>query len=138
MTHAEISHVVGRSRSAVSNLIRLLQLNDSVKQLLGKGDIEMGHARALLSLKEEQQFDVAKRVVQKSLSVRQTEELVKRVLNPKPKKSTSVDPHIEALMQSLSKKLDSKTEIKQNNDKGKIIIHYSSLDELDNILKHIN
>jgi ParB family chromosome partitioning protein len=138
MTHAEISHVVGRSRSAVSNLIRLLQLNDSVKQLLGKGDIEMGHARALLSLKEEQQFDVAKRVVQKSLSVRQTEELVKRVLNPKPKKSTSVDPHIEALMQSLSKKLDSKTEIKQSNDKGKIIIHYSSLDELGNILKHIN
>jgi ParB family chromosome partitioning protein len=60
------------------------------------------------------------------------------VLNPKPKKSTSVDPHIEALMQSLSKKLDSKTEIKQSNDKGKIIIHYSSLDELDNILKHIN
>jgi len=138
MTHAEISHVVGRSRSAVSNLIRLLQLNDSVKQLLGKGDIEMGHARALLSIKEEQQFDVAKRVVQKSLSVRQTEELVKRVLNPKPKKSTSVDPHIEALMQSLSKKLDSKTEIKQSNDKGKIIIHYSSLDGLDNILKHIN
>jgi hypothetical protein len=60
------------------------------------------------------------------------------VLNPKPKKSTSVDPHIEALMQSLSKKLDSKTEIKQSNDKGKIIIHYSSLDELGNILKHIN
>ncbi len=138
MTHEEISHVVGRSRSAVSNLIRLLQLNELVKQLLGNGDIEMGHARALLSLKEDQQFDVANQVIQRSLSVRQTEELVKRVLNPKPKKSTEVDPHIDALMQSLSKKLDSKTEIKQNNDKGKIIIHYKSQDELDNILKHIN
>ena len=137
MTHEEISHVVGRSRSAVSNLIRLLQLNDSVKQLLGNGDIEMGHARALLSLKDDQQFDVANQVIQRSLSVRQTEELVKRVLNPKPKKSTMVEPHIEALMDSLSKKLDSKTEIKQKNNKGKIVIHYSSTNELENILKHI-
>ncbi|HIM58307.1 MAG TPA: ParB/RepB/Spo0J family partition protein [Gammaproteobacteria bacterium] len=138
MTHEEISHVVGRSRSAVSNLIRLLQLNESVKQLLSKGAIEMGHARALLSLEEDRQFEVANQVVKRSLSVRQTEELVKRVLNPKPKKSTRTDPHIEALMQSLSQKLDSKTEIKSNGDKGKIIIHYTSSDELDNILKHIN
>ncbi|MDG2394825.1 ParB/RepB/Spo0J family partition protein [Candidatus Thioglobus sp.] len=138
MTHEEISHVVGRSRSAVSNLIRLLQLNESVKQLLGSGKIEMGHARALLPLKEDQQFDVANQVIQRSLSVRQTEDLVKRVLNPKPKKSTEVDPHITSLMQSLSKTLDSKTEIKQNNNKGKIIIHYSSSDELNSILKHIN
>ena len=138
MTHEEISHVVGRSRSAVSNLIRLLQLNGEVKQLLGSGKIEMGHARALLPLKEDQQLEVANQVIQRSLSVRQTEELVKRVLNPKPKKSTEVDPHITSLMQSLSKTLDSKTEIKQNNDKGKIIIHYSSSDELNNILKHIN
>ncbi len=138
MTHEEISHVVGRSRSAVSNLIRLLQLNESVKQLLSKGAIEMGHARALLSLEEDRQFEVANQVVKRSLSVRQTEELVKRILNPKPKKSTRTDPHIEALMQSLSQKLDSKTEIKSNGDKGKIIIHYTSSDELDNILKHIN
>ena len=138
MTHEEISHVVGRSRSAVSNLIGLLQLNDSVKQLLGNGDIEMGHARALLSLKEDQQFDVANQVIQKSLSVRQTEELVKRVLNPKPKKSTTIEPHIEELTKSLSKTLNSKTEIKQNNNKGKIIIHYKSQDELDNILEHIS
>ncbi len=138
MTHEEISHVVGRSRSAVSNLIRLLQLNDSVKQLLGNKDIEMGHARALLPLKENQQFDVANQVINRSLSVRQTEELVKRTLNPKPKKLTTVDPHIEVLMQSLSQKLNSKTEIKSNSDKGKIIIHYSSNDELNNILKHIN
>ncbi|RUM78360.1 MAG: chromosome partitioning protein ParB, partial [Candidatus Thioglobus sp.] len=98
MTHEEISHVVGRSRSAVSNLIRLLQLNESVKQLLGSGKIEMGHARALLPLNEDQQLDVANQVIQRSLSVRQTEELVKRILNPKPKKSTDVDPHIALLM----------------------------------------
>lgn len=138
MTHEEISHVVGRSRSSVSNLIRLLQLNDSVKQLLGNGDLEMGHARALLSLPEDQQFDVANQVIQKSLSVRQTEELVKRVLNPKPKKFSSIEPHIQQLMDNLSQKLDSKTEIKDSNNKGRIIIHYKSKDELNNILKHIN
>jgi plasmid maintenance system antidote protein VapI len=70
MTHEEISHVVGRSRSSVSNLIRLLQLGDNAKQLLSNGDIEMGHGRALLPLSNEQQFEVGNQVVQKSLSVR--------------------------------------------------------------------
>ncbi|CAC9434055.1 Chromosome (plasmid) partitioning protein ParB [Bathymodiolus heckerae thiotrophic gill symbiont] len=138
MTHEEISQVVGRSRSSVSNLIRLLRLSNAVKQFLSNGDIEMGHGRALLSLEDEQQFEVASQVIQKSLSVRQTEELVKRVLNPKPSKSNAVDPRIELLIKSLSKKLDSKTEIKANGDKGRIIIHYQSEDELDAILKRIN
>ncbi len=80
MTHEEISNVVGRSLSTVSNLMRLLQLNDAVKQLLSNGDIEMGHARALLSLTKEQQLNVANQVIKKSLSVRQTEELVKKCL----------------------------------------------------------
>ncbi len=138
MTHEEISHVVGRSRSSVSNLIRLLQLSDSVKQLLGNGDLEMGHARALLSLKEDMQFDVASQVINRKLSVRQTEELVKRVLNPKPKKSSDIDPKLTKMMKSLTKTLSSKTEIKpSNDDKGKIIIHYKSQDELNNIIKHI-
>ncbi|SMM97930.1 Chromosome (plasmid) partitioning protein ParB [uncultured Candidatus Thioglobus sp.] len=137
MTHEEISHVVGRSRSSVSNLIRLLQLGDSVKQLLSNGDIEMGHGRALLSLEENQQFEAASQVIKKSLSVRQTEELVKNILNPKPKKITKVEPHIEELSDSLSQKLNSKTEIKSNGKKGRIIIHYQSEDELNNILGHI-
>ncbi|SMM99078.1 Chromosome (plasmid) partitioning protein ParB [uncultured Candidatus Thioglobus sp.] len=137
MTHEEISHVVGRSRSSVSNLIRLLQLGDSVKQLLSNGDIEMGHGRALLSLEENQQFEAASQVIKKSLSVRQTEELVKNILNPKPKKITKVEPHIEELSDSLSQKLNSKTEIKNNGKKGRIIIHYQSEDELNNILGHI-
>ena len=139
MTHEEISHVVGRSRSSVSNLIRLLQLSDAVKQLLGNGDLEMGHARALLSLQEEMQFEAASQVINKKLSVRQTEELVKRLLNPKPKKSVSIDPKLDKLMQSLTQTLSSKTEIKPvSDDKGRIVIYYQSKDELENILKHIN
>jgi ParB family chromosome partitioning protein len=138
MTHEEISNVVGRSRSSVSNLIRLLQLGEESKQLLGQGKIEMGHARALLPLTEDDQLMVANQVVAKSLSVRQTEGLVKRVLNPKVKTVATIEPHISELMSSLSKTLSSKTEIKTTGDKGKIIIHYKSEDELSNILKHIN
>ena len=137
MTHEETSNVVGRSRSSVTNLIRLLQLSDDAKELLSQGKIEMGHARALLPLSKENQLLVANQVVAKSLSVRQTEELVKRVLNPKPKTEAIVEPHISELMQSLSKQLESKTEIKATGDKGRIIIHYKSADELSNILKHI-
>ena len=138
MTHEEISNVVGRSRSSVSNLIRLLQLGKESKKLLGQGKIEMGHARALLSLTQDDQLMVANQVIAKSLSVRQTEELVKRVLNPKIKATPTVEPHISKLMSALSKILNSKTEIKTMGDKGKIVIHYQSEEELSNILKHIN
>jgi ParB family chromosome partitioning protein len=137
MTHEEISHVVGRSRSSVSNLIRLLQLSDDVKQLLSSRKIEMGHGRALLSLDAEQQFEVATQVAKKSLSVRQTEDLVKRILNPKPKNNLAIDPNIEALSNTLSEKLNSKTEIKAIGNKGKIIIHYQSKDELNALLARI-
>jgi ParB family chromosome partitioning protein len=95
MTHEEISQVVGRSRSSVSNLIRLLQLKEPVKKLLNKGSIEMGHARSLLPLDEENQIFVANEVIKRSLSVRQTEALVKKVLNPKPKKVLDIDPFIQ-------------------------------------------
>ncbi|WXU00827.1 MAG: putative chromosome-partitioning protein ParB [Catillopecten margaritatus gill symbiont] len=138
MTHEEISHVVGRSRSSVSNLIRLLQLSNEVKQLLNNGTIEMGHGRALLPLEAEQQFKVANQIVQKQLSVRQTEELVKRTLNPKPVKSNEIDPHIKALSSTLTEKLNSKAEIRANGNKGKIIIHYQTKDELNELLQRIN
>jgi ParB family chromosome partitioning protein len=110
----------------------------SVKKFLNNGKIEMGHGRALLPLPNEQQLEVANQIIQKSLSVRQTEELVKRVLNPKPSKSTTIAPHIQTLAENLSKKLNSKTEIKTNGNKGKIIIHYQSENELNALLKHIN
>ena len=138
MTHEDVSHVVGRSRSSVSNLIRLLHLTEPVKKLLGKGEIEMGHARALLPLKDSMQMDVALKVINRALSVRQTEDLVKRELNPKTKKIDKIDPKINKIMGSLSKKLNSKTEIKERNKKGKIIIHFNNSKELNNILNHIN
>ncbi len=136
MTHEKISHVVGRSRSTVSNLIRLLQLNHSVKQLLSRGKLEMGHARALLSLPEDLQLEAANQVVKKSLSVRQIEDLVKKMLNPKPKKPTlNISPKIAKLANFLQQKLNAKTEIKTSGEKGRLIIHFASQDELENILK---
>jgi ParB family chromosome partitioning protein len=138
MTHEEISQVVGRSRSSVSNLIRLLQLKEPVKKLLNKGSIEMGHARSLLPLDEESQIFVANEVIKRSLSVRQTEALVKKVLNPKPKKVLDIDPFIQDLSATLSKKLNSKIEIKNIDNKGRIIIHYKSKSELNDIVKHFN
>jgi ParB family chromosome partitioning protein len=138
MTHEEISQVVGRSRSSVSNLIRLLQLKEPVKKLLNKGSIEMGHARSLLPLDEENQIFVANEVIKRSLSVRQTEALVKKVLNPKPKKVLDIDPFIQDLSATLSKKLNSKIEIKDIDNKGRIIIHYKSKSELNGIVKHFN
>jgi ParB family chromosome partitioning protein len=138
MTHEEISQVVGRSRSSVSNLIRLLQLKEPVKKLLNKGSIEMGHARSLLSLDEESQIFVANEVIKRSLSVRQTEALVKKVLNPKPKKVLDIDPFIQDLSTTLSKKLNWKIEIKDIDNKGRFIIHYKSKTELNDIVKHFN
>ena len=138
MTHEEISQVVGRSRSSVSNLIRLLQLKEPVKKLLNKGSIEMGHARSLLPLDEESQIFVANEVIKRSLSVRQTEALVKKVLNPKPKKVLDIDPFIQDLSATLSKKLNWKIEIKDIDNKGRLIIHYKSKTELNDIVKHFN
>ena len=139
MTHEEVSHVVGRSRSSVSNLIRLLQLSDAVKQLLGNGDLEMGHARALLSLAEEQQFEAASQVINRKLSVRQTEELVKRLLNPKPKKSNDISPELKAAMSALNQALSLKTEIKpSSDDKGRVVIHYRSKEELEKLLAQLH
>ncbi|KAA0444253.1 MAG: ParB/RepB/Spo0J family partition protein [Candidatus Thioglobus sp.] len=138
MTHEEISQVVGRSRSSVSNLIRLLQLDSKAKQLLSSGKIEMGHGRALLSLPAKQQFEIANQVAQRQLSVRQTEYLVKRTLNPKPSKNAVLDPKIEKLTSTLSDNLNTKTEIKTNGNKGKIVIHYQNEKQLKQLLKQIN
>jgi ParB family chromosome partitioning protein len=98
----------------------------------------MGHARSLLPLDEENQIFVANEVIKRSLSVRQTEALVKKVLNPKPKKVLDIDPFIQDLSATLSKKLNSKIEIKDIDNKGRIIIHYKSKSELNDIVKHFN
>lgn len=141
MSHQEIADTVGKARATVSNLLRLISLHDDVKTLLDHGDIDMGHARALLSLNAKDQVAAAKVVVEKALSVRQTEQLIRDLLNPvtekKEKAPVSVD--IEQLTRRLSERFGAAVEIDHNaKGKGKMVIRYHSLDELDGILAVID
>jgi len=141
MTHATAAEAVGRSRAAVSNLLRLLDLSDTVKDLVEKRELEMGHARALLPLDgAKRQNEAAAMVVNQKLSVRQTEALVKR-LQTEPSGTSATpprDPNIRQLESDLSEKLGAKVQLQQNGPgKGKLVIAYNSLDELDGILGHI-
>jgi ParB family chromosome partitioning protein len=144
LTHAEAAEAVGRSRASVSNLLRLLDLSEKVKAMLEAREIEMGHARALLSIGTAvQQHDVARQVVRKGLSVRETERLVKRVLEGKPdngsaSKTESGNADIRRLEMEVSEKLGAKVSVQHTKKgTGKLVINYNSLDELDGILKHI-
>jgi ParB family chromosome partitioning protein len=140
LTHQQTADAVGRSRSAVTNLLRLLELTEEVKQLLDQRAIEMGHARAMLVLPANLQIEAANKVAAKGLSVRDTEKLVKALLNPKDKKAEErkVLPEVQKLEQSLADKLGANVKIQYNNKgKGKLLIEYNSLDELDGILDHI-
>lgn len=142
LTHQQTADAVGRSRASVSNLLRLLSLADDVKRMLENGDLEMGHARALLALEGKQQSEVARSVVGKGLSVRETERLVRRTLEgsegqAKPAQKR-VDPDIRRLEQDLGDKLGARVAIQHGaKGKGKLVIQYNSLDELDGILEHI-
>ncbi len=141
MTHEAVAENVGRSRSTVSNLLRLLDLDNDVKQLLIDGELEMGHARALLALDTVRQPEAAKQVAGKGLSVRETEALVKRLLSGtggKTSKVKKVDANIKRLETELSERLGSSVSIKPSaKGKGTLSIRYHSLDELEGILKHI-
>lgn len=143
LTHQEVAEAVGKSRSAVSNSLRLMGLSKEVKLLLENGDIEMGHARAILGLPEIQQPKAAAEVVDKRLNVRQTESLVKNLLKPKskpslPKLDSEVDANIRSLETDLSEKLGASVVIQHSpKGKGKLVVSYTSLDELDGILDHI-
>lgn len=141
LTHQEVAEAVGKSRTNVSNILRLLKLNIDVKHLLETGLIEMGHARALLALEGIQQSDMAQRIVSKKLSVRQTEQLIRDVLKPHAamaKSEPAHDPNVTHLQKNLSETLGAPVAIKhQNSGKGQLIIHYHSLEELDGILEHI-
>ena len=143
LTHAEAAQAVGRSRAAVSNLLRLQDLSDKVKPLLEDRQLEMGHARALLGISNPtQQYDAARQVVKKGLSVRETERLVRRMLEgpaKKPAKSAaSKDADIRRLEIEVSEKLGAKVDLQHGSKgAGKLVISYNSLDELDGILKHI-
>lgn len=138
LTHEEMAKSVGRSRTAVTNLLRLLGLNAGAKHLLEQGKIEMGHARALLALPQEQQDMVANEVYAKSLSVRQTEALVRSYIEPKKKAhKSSKSSDILHLEESLAETLGANVSIEDKNGKGKLVIEYKSLDILDGILAHI-
>jgi ParB family chromosome partitioning protein len=139
LTHQQIADTVSRSRAAVSNLLRLQDLNLDVKELLSQRAIEMGHARALLGISGAQQSLLAKEVAKKRLSVRETEQLVRRTLNPpaRPKTATK-DPDTARLEEKLSETLGAAVSIRQKaGGKGSLEISYNSLDELEGILSRI-
>lgn len=140
LTHAEVADAVGKSRTTVTNLLRLNQLNDDVKLLLEHGDIEMGHARALLGLEGDAQSEAAKVVSGKGLTVRDTEKLVRHILEPKPPVSKPTpDPDVERLVTRLSETLGAAVAIQHDKrGKGKLVINFATLDQLDGILSRIN
>jgi ParB family chromosome partitioning protein len=143
LTHQAAAEAVGRSRAAVSNLVRLMELTDEVKEMLEQRRIEMGHARAILGLAtRKQQIEVATLVAKKSLSVRDTESLVRRIINPKAAESAAVpaaaDPDIHRLETEIAEKLGARVAFQHAaSGKGKLIVSYNSLDELEGILAHI-
>lgn len=138
MTHQEAGEAVGRSRSAVSNLLRLLELSVEVRELVDARHLEMGHARALLTLEPALQAKAAREVVARDLSVRETEQLVKRMKSPPPKKSTVVDPNIQQLQDRLAEKLCASVKLRHGaKGKGQLVIAYNSADELEGILAHM-
>ncbi len=140
LTHQEVADAVGRSRTSVTNLLRLQKLNPSVRALVEQGKLEMGHARALLALEGVQQSEAAESVVKRQLSVRETENLVRHLLagltNKKP--TPKLDPDVARLQSNISEKLGAAVAIQHStNGKGKVVIRYNSLDELEGILDHI-
>lgn len=136
MTHEAAAAAVGKSRSAVTNLLRLLNLAEPVRDMLMAGQLDMGHARALLPLNALQQLDAARTVVLKDLSVRETEALVKRLSEPpQTKLPRPIDPDIRRLEDEVSGKIGAKVSIRQGRKGcGKLTIEYASLDQLDSLL----
>jgi ParB family chromosome partitioning protein len=142
LTHEAAAKAVGRSRSAVTNLLRLTTLAKPAQEYLLEGQLEMGHARALLGLTQRrQQIEVANLVAKKSLSVRETESLVRKILNPTSKAERDppeADPDIRRLELELAEKLGAKVAFQHSAaGKGKLVVSYNSLDELEGILAHI-
>ena len=141
LTHQQVADAVGKSRAMVTNLLRLISLEEEVKKLLEHGDLEMGHARALLALQGNKQIEAARTVVAKGLSVCQTEALVRDYEKEKPaavKEVVRPDPNVKQLLNDLSDRIGAPVQLKQEKGgKGKLVISYNSLDELDGIIAHI-
>ena len=139
LTQQQVAEAVGKSRVTIANLLRLIALPDEVKTLLAHGDLEMGHARALLGLPVERQVEGARHVVARGLTVRQTEALGRQWLSDKSADEPSkADPDIARLEQRLAERLGAAVEIRHGpKGKGQLVIRYGSLDELQGVLAHI-
>nr|WP_086937711.1 ParB/RepB/Spo0J family partition protein [Thaumasiovibrio occultus] len=140
LTHQQVAEALGKSRTAVSNLLRLNQLAPSVKQFVVARQLDMGHARALLSLDNEQQAEAAKQVVNKGLTVRDTENLVRKLLMPPKEPAPKVIDHELELWQSnLTEKLGADVAIsRQKSGRGKIVINFEQAEKLMQILARLN
>ncbi|MBW3166678.1 ParB/RepB/Spo0J family partition protein [Ferrimonas balearica] len=136
LTHAQVAEAVGKSRATVTNLMRLNSLNEEVKTLLEHGDLEMGHARALLALNGDAQTLAARQVAGKEMTVRDTEKLVQKLLEPAPVATPAQpDPDIARLAEQLTERLGAQVAINHGRKgKGKLVINYTDLDQLDGIL----
>lgn len=140
LTQQEVADAVGKSRSTVANLLRLMSLQSDVRTLLERGDLDMGHARCLLALEGEQQVQAARQVVAGELSVRQTEALVRKLQSGGNERASTgdQDPNIRRLQNDLAEKLGTPVQIQhQSGGSGKLVLRYGDLDELDGILAHI-
>ncbi|MCO6056088.1 ParB/RepB/Spo0J family partition protein [Pseudomonas sp. MOB-449] len=140
LTQQQVAEAVGKSRATITNLLRLIGLPEEIKTLLSHGDLEMGHARALLGLPLERQVEGARHVVARGLTVRQTEALVRHWMSSKekPVETVKADPDISRLEQRLAERLGAPVQIKHGQKgKGQLVIRYNSLDELQGVLAHI-
>jgi ParB family chromosome partitioning protein len=139
MTHEQAADAVGRSRSATSNLLRLLKLAKPVQELLMRGALEMGHARALLTLDAARQIEAGTRIVAKRLSVRETEALVQSLLRaPASRRRKKTDRDLARLEEELSERLGTTVEIRAaRKGRGQLVLHYASLDHLEQLLKRL-
>lgn len=142
MTHEACARAVGRSRSAVTNLLRLLSLADPVREQLMRNELDMGHARALLSLPVLQQIDTANAVVERGLSVRETEKIAQALLGAMPEAPPlppkKIDPDLVRLQDDIADRLGAKVQISAGaRGKGKVTIHYGSLDQLDGLIERL-
>jgi len=141
LTHQLAAEAVGRSRAAVTNLLRLFDLNDDVRELVEQRRLEMGHARALLGLEGSMQSEAARKVANRGLSVRETEQLVRRLqadAKAPAQAPRALDPDIRKLQDELGERLSAQVVVQHSaRGKGKLIIHYNNVDELDGILDHI-
>ncbi|MEA3300546.1 MAG: ParB/RepB/Spo0J family partition protein [Pseudomonadota bacterium] len=141
LTQQQVAEAVGKSRAAVANLMRLLALENEVRIMLERGDIEMGHARALLGLSGDEQTNAARTVAGKGLTVRQTEELVRRLIKAKdeqPRAPIHADPDIRRLEQRVAEHVGLPVAIQHGaGGKGKVVFSYSRLDELDGLLERL-